>query len=99
MKTIIARYPDLRKLRSRALDQSCKDATNYDTARQWFDLFLTIRLLYNLSDEDIYHMDEKGCMKGVGENVKVFVLRSKAKPFQHSLAIENRSTPIFSRVL
>jgi hypothetical protein len=29
----IARYPDFKMLRSRALDQSCKDATNYDTAR------------------------------------------------------------------
>jgi hypothetical protein len=35
-------------------------------------------------------------MKGVGENVKVFVLRSKAKAFSPQLSFENRSTPIFS---
>jgi hypothetical protein len=27
------RHPELKKLRSRALDQSRKDATNYDTGR------------------------------------------------------------------
>jgi hypothetical protein len=26
-------------------------------------------------------MDEKGCMKGIGDNVKVFVPRSEAKAF------------------
>lgn len=77
----LARHPDLKKLRSRALDQNRKDATNYDTACQWFDLFQTIRLLYNINDTDIYNMDEKGCMKGVGENVKVLVPRSEAYAF------------------
>jgi hypothetical protein len=59
----LARRLDLKKLRSQALDQSRTDATNYDTERQWSDLFRTIRLLYDINDENIYNMDEKGCMK------------------------------------
>jgi DDE superfamily endonuclease/helix-turn-helix, Psq domain len=77
----LVRHPDLKKLRSRAMDQSRKDATDYETARQWFELFQTIRLLYDIDDVDIYNMDEKGCMKGVGENVKVLVSRSDAEAF------------------
>ena len=77
----LARHPNFKKLWSRSIDQSRKDATNYETARKWFDLYKTTRLLYNIDDHDIYNMDEKGCMKGIGENIKVFVPRSELEVF------------------
>ena len=77
----LARHPDLKTLWSRALDQSRKDATNYETASKWFNLYQTIKALYDIDDEDTYNMDEKGCMRGIGENVKVLVPRSEAEVF------------------
>jgi hypothetical protein len=77
----LARHPDLKTLWSRTLDQSRKDATNYETASKWFNLYQTIKALYDIDDDDTYNMDEKGCMRGIGENVKVLVPRSEAEAF------------------
>lgn len=79
--SFLARHPDLKTLWSRSMDQGRKDATNHETARKWFDLFLTVRLLYDICDDDTYNMDEKGCMKGIGQNTKVFVPRREAEVF------------------
>jgi len=38
-----------------------------------FELYQTTRLKYAIADDDIYNMDEKGCMKGIGDNTKVIV--------------------------
>ena len=75
------RQPELKKLRSRALDQSRKDATNFETAKHWFDLYATTRVLYDINDSDIYNIDEKGYMKGIGDNYKVFVPQSEVEAF------------------
>lgn len=73
----LSRHPDLRTRRSRAMDQSRKDALDHQTADQWFKLFQTTRLAYSIADDDIYNMDEKGCMKGMGDNTVVIVPRRK----------------------
>jgi hypothetical protein len=75
------RHPDIKLLRSRALDQNRKDATNYDVARHWFDLYLNTILSYDINECDIYNIDEKGCMKGIGDNAKVFVPRLESEVF------------------
>ena len=77
----LTRHSDLKTLWSRTLDQSRKDATNYETARKWFELYRTTKILYDINDEDSYNMDEKGCMKGIGENVKVLVSRDQVEAF------------------
>ena len=77
----LARHPELKMLRSRPLDQSRKDASTYDILKRWFDLFQTARLCYNVADEDIYNMDEKGIMKGLGDNAKVIVSRHEKEAF------------------
>jgi hypothetical protein len=77
----LKRQPGLKKLRSRALDQSCKDVTNYDIARHWFDLFSPTRLLYSINNSDIYNMGEKECMKGIGDITKAFVPSVEAEAF------------------
>jgi hypothetical protein len=76
----LARHDELKARRSRALDQSRKDAIDHQTLEQWFNLFQTTRLKYDVADDDIYNIDEKGCMKGIGDNCKVIVPRSKKKP-------------------
>jgi hypothetical protein len=40
-----------------------------------------MRLLYNINDSDIYNMDDKGYIKGIGNNTKVFVPRVEAEAF------------------
>ncbi|KXX82291.1 Pogo transposable element with ZNF domain [Madurella mycetomatis] len=74
----LTRHPDLKLRRARTLDQARKDAIDHQTLQRWFDLFRTTRLKYNIPDEDIYNMDEKGCMKGIGDNQEVIISRSEA---------------------
>jgi hypothetical protein len=77
----LARHPDLKTRRSRALDQSRKDALDHQTLEQWFNLYQTVRLMYGIVDDDVYNMDEKGCMKGIGDNQKVIVPRREGETF------------------
>lgn len=78
-KNFLARHPEVKVQRSRNLDQSRKDASDYQTLREWFELYQTIRLQYNIAEEDTYNMDEKGCMKGIGDNSKVLISRAESK--------------------
>lgn len=47
---------------------------DHATLERWFE-FRTTLLLYNVAEDDIYNMDEKGCMKGIGDNTRVIVPR------------------------
>ena len=71
--SFLGRHPELKIRRSRAMDQARQDAMDKKTVQHWFDLFNTTRLIYNITDDDSYNMDEKGCMKGVGDNTNVIV--------------------------
>jgi len=70
----LQRHPELRIRRSRALDQSRKDATDYEILQHWFELFRTILLKYSIIEGDFYNMDEKGCIKGQKDSLKVIIL-------------------------
>ncbi|KAK0707942.1 hypothetical protein B0H67DRAFT_473215, partial [Lasiosphaeris hirsuta] len=72
---LLARHPDLKSRRSRAIDQSRKNAVDYVTLERWFELFRSTLLTYNVAEDDIYNVDEKGCMKGISDNTKVIVIR------------------------
>lgn len=74
----IDRHPDLKLYQSRTLDQARHNAANYKTLSSWFDLYLTVKLRYGIVDQDEYNMDEKGVMKGIGDNVKVIIPRSQS---------------------
>lgn len=56
-----------------AMDQTRKDSTNLPTLEAWFKLYLEVQKQYDIPDDDVYNMDEKGCMKGIGEGSKVIV--------------------------
>jgi hypothetical protein len=72
-KNFLARHPDLKTAWSRSLDQSRKDATDYTILQDWFKLYRETCATFGISDEDQYNMDEKGFMKGIGDDVKVLV--------------------------
>jgi hypothetical protein len=73
------RNPHLKITRSRTLDQARRDAHDYKVLEEWFDLFHTAHIQYGVVDDDIYNMDEKGCMKGIGDNSKVIVPKEEAQ--------------------
>ena len=72
-KNFLARHPDLKATWSRSLDQSRKDAIDYPTLQDWFKLYRDTCVTFGIADDDQYNMDEKGFMKGIGDDVKVLV--------------------------
>lgn len=42
---------------------------------------MTTRLKYDIANEDIYNMDEKGVMKGIGDSAKVIISRKDKEAF------------------
>jgi hypothetical protein len=56
----LRRHPRLKTKKSRAMDQSRKDAGTYETLDHWFNLFNNTKAEYGVPDDDVYNMDEKG---------------------------------------
>jgi hypothetical protein len=79
----LTRHQDLKIQRSRTLDQARRDGTSFPVLQQWFQLFQTARIQYGVPDDDIYNMDEKGCMKGIGERAKVILPKSEAQAYSN----------------
>lgn len=52
------------------------------------ELFQTTQLLYAIADDDIWNMDEKGVMKGVGDNSRIIIPRND--PHANSIQPGNR---------
>ena len=69
-KNFLARHPNLKTQRSRCFDQARKDASDCQILQEWFELYQTIQLQYDIAEEDIYNIDEKGCMKGIEDGIK-----------------------------
>lgn len=72
-KNYLSRHPDIKPKLSRSLDQSRQDAADFSTLEKWFDLYSSTCAKYGIPEEDVYNMDEKGFMKGVGDNSKVLL--------------------------
>ena len=82
-KNFLARHPDFKTQRSRGLDQSRKDASDPEVLQEWFSLYQRTRLSWNIAEEDTYNMDEKGCMKGIGDNAKVIIPKEECEAFSN----------------
>ncbi len=72
-KNYLKRHLDLKATWSRTLDQARKDAVNHATLEQWFKLYEQTCIRYGISASDQYNMDEKGFMKGIGDDPKVII--------------------------
>ena len=46
--------------------------------QEWFDLFQRYRTLYNVKNENIYNMDEKGFLQGVIAKLRVIIDKNEA---------------------
>jgi hypothetical protein len=70
-KNYLARHPDLKAIWSRSLDQARKDAVSHATLSKWFKLYADTCSKYGIPPGDRYNMDEKGFMRGIGDDGKV----------------------------
>ena len=77
-KSFLKRHPDLQTLKVRARDKARADAADHDTIREWFDLFFAVQSQYGIGYDDIYNMDEKGCMMGISGSQTVIVPKTKS---------------------
>jgi hypothetical protein len=80
-QNFLLRHPNLKLSRSRTLDEARKDASHLEVLQGWFTLYTATKFAYGVADEDIYNMDEKGLMKGIGDNSKVIIPRIEGEAF------------------
>lgn len=64
-----------------ALDQQRSWQNRPDIVHNWFDLYRSVRIQYNVADEDVWNMDEKGCALGIVSGAKVVIHRSMRKTY------------------
>jgi len=75
----IERHEEIRTKWSRNRDQQRKDAEDPEVIQKWFQLYQDTKKQYGILDEDTYNVDEKGFMKGIGEEVKVIIPRREGE--------------------
>ena len=63
------------------LDKERANAEDPAIVADWFKLFERTITTYNVHIDDIYNMDEKGCMMGVIGKCKVIVSQHKRKQY------------------
>ena len=82
MAKFLSRYNDLKTQFSQPLDKERIAATSPETVQRWFDLVARTIKDYNIRQEDMYNMDEKGYAIGIGGKAKVVVSRHNPYAFQ-----------------
>lgn len=63
------------------LDKERVNAEDPAIVADWFKLFERTITMYNVHIDDIYNMDEKGCMIGVIGKCKVIISQHKRKQY------------------
>ena len=81
IQKFLSRHPELKTRYSPPLDKERALAQDPDTLRGWFDLFQQTVNEYQIVNEDIYNMDEKGFMQGVIGKLKVMVSKYERNAF------------------
>ena len=80
-EAFLRRHPELKSRFIPPLDKERALAQDRDIIADWFELYLATKTKYGIEDEDIYNMDEKGCMMGVIGKLRVVVSRHEQKPY------------------
>ncbi|KAJ3534000.1 hypothetical protein NM688_g7200 [Phlebia brevispora] len=76
------RHPDLKLSWTTNLEQCRARALNRHLVQEYFHLIHELILKYNLTPENIYNMDEKGIMLGIGRRTRAFVDRDQKTLYQ-----------------
>jgi hypothetical protein len=77
----LCRHPDLKARFVPPLDKDRVLAEDPEQIQRYFDLFRTIKAKYNIHDDDIYNIDEKGVMIGVLAKLCVICSKKNKKPY------------------
>ena len=78
-KRFLCRHSDLRTKWSQNRDQVRSDVKNVASIGRWFELYKRVIVEKGIAKDDIYNIDEKGFMKGIGEEVKVVIPRREGE--------------------
>jgi hypothetical protein len=70
------RHPDIASRYASPIDHNRTAAADEAQIRRHFKLFKKTKEKFNIHDDDVYNMDEKGCAMGVIGKLKVVVSRS-----------------------
>ncbi len=77
----INRHPVPQSKYNRTFDQEQFLAQNWDSIREWFDLYLFIKAQHDILDKNTYNMDENDYMMGIAGSTKVVVLKYSKRAF------------------
>ena len=69
----LVRYPELKTKYVPPIDKERALAHDPKIIKGWFELYMKLKTDFNVQNEDIYNMDEKGFMMGVIAKVKVMI--------------------------
>jgi hypothetical protein len=71
------RNPSLKSCWAGGVDVCCAQAVNPNVVQRFYDILQDLVNTYEIPYENIYNMDEKGILLGVGKKVKVLVDRNQ----------------------
>jgi hypothetical protein len=79
---LLARNPEIKRIIARGLDRTRAAAIlNYDTFKEYFELYSSLQQQYNIKPQDTYNMDEKGFCMGQIQRTHVLVPSSEKQAF------------------
>lgn len=71
------RHPELKVRWSTGLEQCRARALNRTLVGEYFDIIFECIIKYDIPPENIYNMDEKGLLLGLGKRIRAFVDRDQ----------------------
>jgi DDE superfamily endonuclease len=74
------RHPDLKSKFVPPLDRNRCQAQDHEIFEHWFKLFLDQKARFEVLDNDIWNIDEKGVMMGVSGKTRVIIPKSSKNP-------------------
>ncbi|PSS32144.1 hypothetical protein PHLCEN_2v2100 [Hermanssonia centrifuga] len=77
-----ARHPDLKIRWTSSLEACRARALNPTLVKEYFNIIHELIVKYHITPENIYNMDEKGLLLGIGKRVRAFVDRDQKTLYQ-----------------
>jgi hypothetical protein len=69
----VSRFPDLNSKFIPPINKERTTATDPEIFEDWFTLYSEVKEKYKIRDTDVYNIDEKGCIIGVGGKVRCII--------------------------
>lgn len=82
-KHFLNRHLHIKLKKARGLNQQRKDNVNQQVITEWFQLYTLTLITYGITENDTYNINEKGVMKGIGDNAKVIISKAESQAFSN----------------